>query len=259
MTDHPIYFLWATPRSTSTAFEWMMRQRGDLACFHEPFGKAWYQGPEARAPRPAPVDRQRPEATFEKIWNDIQETAQKHPVFVKDMPHHTDHLWSDAFLDRITHSFLIRDPVKVLASLHRSYQKAGMEDGFEAHEISFGPQQQLFDLLCSRGTMPPVLDSDDMLEDPDTMVRIYCEAINIPFIRSALSWEPGARDEVLWFDGNDDIWHASLRDSDGLKPIPRKHTDPSELPMNLKSHYETFIGHYNCLYAHRLRPTKVIS
>ncbi len=38
---HDIIVLWATPRSTSTAFEWMMRMRGDLACFHEPFGEAW--------------------------------------------------------------------------------------------------------------------------------------------------------------------------------------------------------------------------
>ena len=41
---NPVYVLWATPRSTSTAFEWMMRTRGDMACFHEPFGEAWYQG-----------------------------------------------------------------------------------------------------------------------------------------------------------------------------------------------------------------------
>ncbi|SLN72080.1 hypothetical protein ROA7450_03982 [Roseovarius albus] len=258
MSGYPIYFLWATPRSTSTAFEWMMRQRGDLACFHEPFGMAWYQGPEARAPRPAPQDRLRPEATFEKIWNDIQEAAEKRPVFVKDMPHHTDHMWDDAFLDRITHSFLIRDPAKVLASLHRSYQKAGMDEGFETNEISFEPQQALFDQLCQRGcNTPPVLDSDDLLEDPDTMVRTYCEALGIPFIREALSWEPGARDDVLWYDGNDEIWHASLRDSDGLKPIPRKHVDPANLPPSLSGHFEKFMGHFGVLHAHRLRPEMV--
>jgi len=99
MTGYPIYFLWATPRSTSTAFEWMMRQRGDLSCFHEPFGMAWYQGPDARAPRPAPKDRLRPNATFENIWQDIQQAAEHKPVFVKDMHYHTDHLWTDSFLD----------------------------------------------------------------------------------------------------------------------------------------------------------------
>ena len=258
MSGHPIYFIWATPRSTSTAFEWMMRQRGDLACFHEPFGMAWYQGPEARAPRPATAGKQRPEATFEKIWTDILAAAERRPVFVKDMPHHTDHMWDDAFLDRINHSFLIRDPAKVLASLHRSYQKAGIEDGFEAHEISFGPQQALFELLRRRmGQAPPVLDSDDLLEDPATMVRIYCEAIGIRFIADALSWEPGARNEVLWYDENDDVWHASLRDSDGLKPIPRNPVEPAHLPANLSGHYEKFMAHYSALHAYRLRPALV--
>ena len=46
-----IYILWANPRSTSTAFEWMMRQRGDLECFHEPYGEVWYQGDEPLWPR----------------------------------------------------------------------------------------------------------------------------------------------------------------------------------------------------------------
>ena len=46
-----IVALWAVPRSTSTAFEWMMRQRGDLDCLHEPFGEAWYQGEAPLWPR----------------------------------------------------------------------------------------------------------------------------------------------------------------------------------------------------------------
>lgn len=231
----------------------MMRQRGDLACFHEPFGMAWYQGPEARAPRAPATECQRPTATFEKIWTDILEAAEQRPVFVKDMPHHTDHLWDDAFLDRITHSFLIRDPAKVLASLHRSYQKAGISEGFEAHEISFGPQCALFERLADRyGTSPPVMDSDDLLEDPESMVQRYCNAIDIPFVAEALTWSPGARDDVLWYDGNDEIWHASLRDSDGLKPIPRKHVDPADLPKNLSRHYETFMKNYTVLHRHRL-------
>jgi len=254
MADHPIIFLWATPRSTSTAFEWMMRQRGDLTCFHEPFGMAWYQGPEARAPRPVPDDQKRPEARFERIWNDILEAAQKRPVFIKDMPHHTDHLREDGFLNRITHSFLIRDPAKVLASLHRSYQKLGTFEGFEPHEISFGLQEALFNQITKRdGHPPPVLDSDDLLGNPSKMVEAYCEAMGLSFIQEALSWEPGSRDEVLWFEKNEEIWHASLRDSDGLKPIPRKYVDPTSLPENLSCHYDQFLGHYRALYPHRLK------
>ncbi len=255
MSDHPIYCLWATPRSTSTAFEWMMRQRGDLTCFHEPFGMAWYQGPDARAPRPAPPERRRPEATFEKIWDDILQAAQKAPVFMKDMPHHTDHMWSDDFLDRITHSFVIREPAKVLLSLHRSYEKAGMEEGFEPNEVSFGAQQKLFELLLERtGEKVPIIDSDDLLEDPHKMVQAYCEAMGLSFIPEALSWEPGARDEVLWYDGNDEVWHASLRDSDGLKAMSRKTVNPADLPAYVAQHHDEFRSHYDVLHANRLKP-----
>ena len=261
MSGYPIYFLWATPRSTSTAFEWMMRQRGDLTCFHEPFGIAWYKGPEARAPRPPTPATRQPNATFERIWDDILEAAEKQPVFVKDMPHHTTHLWTKAFLDRISHSFLIRDPAKVLSSLHNSYQKAGLKSGFEPEEISFGPQNELFDQLVGRsGVYPTVIDSDDLLEDPDTMVRMYCEAIGIPFIAEALHWEKGSRTEVLWYDNNEEIWHASLRESDGLRPMPRKFVEPGNLPDNLSKYHGMFFANYSALYPYRLRnPNKVLA
>jgi len=254
MTPHPIFVLWATPRSTSTAFEWMMRMRGDLICFHEPFGEAWYQGPEARAPRRVPADRYKPDVTFASVWQRMQLAAERQPVFSKDMPHHADHLWTDTFLDRISHSFLIRHPAKVLASLSRSYEKAGMKDGFVPHEISFVAQYRLFHLLADRtGTPPVVIDSDDLLTNPPAMVKAYCEAIGIPYMAEALNWEPGARDEVLWYDGNDDIWHASLRDSDGLKPQPLQPVDAGKLPGNLRGHYDSFMRCYESLREHRLR------
>ncbi|MEM7800727.1 MAG: hypothetical protein AAF633_16160 [Chloroflexota bacterium] len=44
------------------------------------------------------------------------------------------------------------------------------------------------------------IDSDDLLEDPHSMVEIYCNAVGIPYMKKALSWEPGARDEVSWWD-----------------------------------------------------------
>ena len=250
---HPIHVLWATPRSTSTAFEWMMRMRGDMACFHEPFGEPWYQGDDARCPRPVPEDKRKPGLTFASVWVRMKDAAKNKPVFSKDMPHHTDHLWDDAFLDAINHSFLIRDPAKVLASLQRSYEKAGMSEGFEPNEVSFEAQHRLFDILFERDGKPPVvIDSDDLLSDPPKMVETYCAAIGVPFVPDALSWEPGSRGDVLWYDGDDSVWHASLRDSDGLKAQPAKTADVSKLPQILQDQYEMFMPHYQHLYEHRI-------
>ena len=231
-----------------------MRMRGDMACFHEPFGEAWYQGPEARTPRPAPPENRKADLTFQAVIDRLLAAAEKHPVFLKDMPHHCDHLWTDEFLKLFNHSFLIRDPAKVLASLHKSYQKAGRTDGgFQAKEISFGPQHQLFNLLIEKTDQTPVvIDSDDMLSDPPVMVKAYCEAIGIPFVEEALSWEPGSRSEVLWYDGDDSIWHESLKNSDGLKAQPRKEVEVSLLPDQLKDYYTEFKHHYRALHSHRI-------
>ena len=39
---NPVIFLWAHPRSMSTAIERIMRERGDLECLHEPFLHYYY-------------------------------------------------------------------------------------------------------------------------------------------------------------------------------------------------------------------------
>ena len=252
---NPIYVLWATPRSTSTAFEWMMRMRGDMACFHEPFGEAWYQGDDARAPRLTADSPRKPGLNYDVVLDRMQAAAAKRPVFSKDMPQFTDHLWRDDFLDNFEHSFLIRDPAKVLASLQRSWAKLNDDQGFTRNEIGFDEQRALFDLLHGKHGRPPVvIDSDDLLADPPTMVARYCEAIGIPFIAEALSWEPGSRNEVLWYDGDDSIWHESLKNSDGLKAQPRKQVDIADLPARLQDLYHDFLPHYRHLHAHRLQP-----
>jgi hypothetical protein len=252
---NPIYVLWATPRSTSTAFEWMIRMRGDLVCFHEPFGEAWYQGDDARAPRLNADSPRKPGLNFDVVLSRLQAAARSRSVFSKDMPQFTDHLWRDDFLDRFEHSFLIRDPAKVLASLYHSWVKSGNDDGFTRNEIGFDEQRALFDRLHDRHQHAPVvIDSDDLLEDPPAMVAKYCDAIGIPFIAEALSWEPGSRSEVLWYDGNDSIWHENLKNSDGLKAQPRKHIDIDDLPPRLQSLYQDFLPHNHPQHAHRLRP-----
>jgi len=243
---HKILALWAVPRSTSTAFEWMMRQRGDMQCFHEPFGEAWYQGEQPLWPRFKPGDKRTPGLTLESVWQTLQKTAASGPVFSKDFPHYIDHMWSDEMLERFTHSFLIRDPAKTITSMYDKWP------GFHEKEVGFAEQRELFDRLCDKtGTAPPVLDSDDLLENPHAMVKAWCEAVDIPFLPEALSWQPGARDEVSWWDGGS--FHANLRNSDGLKPQKRKYIQIEDAPDRVKEIHDIALPHYRHLYDHRLR------
>ena len=242
---HKILALWATPRSTSTAFEWMMRMRGDMTCFHEPFGEPWYQGEEPIWPRLKPDSPRTPGLTFESVWDKLRGAAAKGPVFTKDFPHYVEHMWTNEFLSHFNHSFLIRDPAKVATSMFQHWPD------FVLKEIAFVEQRQLFDRLSDTlGKVPPVIDSDDLLENPHAIVEAYCNAVGIPYIAEALSWDPGARDEVSWYDGGS--WHQNLRESDGLKPQPRKYIDMSEAPDRVKAIHAIILPHYEHLHAHRL-------
>ena len=240
-----ILALWATPRSTSTAFEWMMRMRGDMTCFHEPFGEAWYQGEDARWPRIKPDSPRTAGLTFDSVWQTLILAAQKGPTFSKDFPHYIEHLWTDDFLEYFNHSFLIRDPAKVTTSMYKHWPD------FVLKEAAFVEQRALFDRLCDKnGSAPPVIDSDDLLEKPHGIVEAYCNATGIPFIAEALSWESGDREEVGWYDGGS--WHDNLRDSAGLKPQARKYIDISDAPARVQEIYATCLPHYEQLYQYRL-------
>ncbi len=229
-----ILAVWAVPRSTSTAFEWMMRQREDMTCFHEPFGEAWYQGEAPLWPR---------------LTKDSLKvtglTLGKEAVFIKDFPHYITSIIDNNFLDLFNHSFLIRDPAKTITSIYSKWPD------FHQDEVGFKEQRKLFDTICDQsGTAPPVLDSDDLLENPYVAVERWCDAVGIAFVPQALSWAPGARDEVSWWDGGS--FHANLRDSDGLKPQERKYIDISKAPDRVKRIYEQVLPHYEYLYSHRL-------
>ena len=96
-----------------------------------------------------------------------------------------------------------------------------------------------------------MLDSDDLLADPARMVEAYCDAVGLRFIPGALRWEPGARDEVSWWDSGS--FHENLRNSDGLKPQRTRHVDIAKAPDRVRAAYDEVIAHYEHMHAHRLR------
>ncbi|MEM9844999.1 MAG: sulfotransferase family protein [Pseudomonadota bacterium] len=245
---HKIIALWAVPRSTSTAFEWMMRQRGDLDCLHEPFGEAWYQGEAPLWHRFKPGEITTPGLTLDSVWDDIRARAAKGPVFIKDFPHYISHMWDAEFLSHFTHAFLIRDPAKTITSM------ADKWPDFHEGEVGFPEQRALFDLLWAlNGTPAPVIDSDDLLERPAEMTRAFCEAVDIPFIEDALTWEPGGDPSAhSWWDGGS--FHANLAASTGLTPQKRRYVALEDLPPRVAQINRRMRPHYERLYKHRIVP-----
>ena len=222
-----------------------MRMRGDFVCLHEPFGPAYYRGEDRRTTRPDenPPD---PGRTYASTWREIKAARASGRVFSKDFPNYIMHIADDVFLDHFQHTFLIRDPAKVLASMYNQW------DEFTMDEAAFESLHRMFDLVVERyDDIPPVIDSDDLLADAAGMVRSYCDAVGIDFIPAALEWEQGERAEVRWYGGE---WHDSLQSSTGLQRQNTQYRAGIEDVAFLQEMYARCKPHYDALAAHKLRP-----
>nr|MDJ0639626.1 sulfotransferase family protein [Paracoccaceae bacterium] len=150
-------------------------------------------------------------------------------------------------LAHFTHAFLIRDPAKTLTSIHDKWPD------FHEGEVGFPEQRALFDLLLAlHGKPPPVIDSDDLLEQPHKVTQAFCDAVGIPFVAEALTWVPGGDPSAhSWWDGGS--FHANLANSTGLTPQPRRYVALEDLPQRVKQVHRRMKPHYDRVHAHRIR------
>jgi len=242
--------LWATPRSTSTAFERVMSNRGDLACFHEPYSEAYYYGEDRRNDRYFNADSSLETCsglTFANVHNRLIETTYANMVFIKDFAYSIMHMADDSFLDSFTHTFLIRDPEKVLVSMHARWPDVTLP------EIGFEELHTLYRRVADhQGSPPVVIDSDELLSDPEVGMKIYCDAVGMPFIASAMTWEK--RDDNPTWNSDDHGFHDSLKASTGLKPQKRDYP-PLESSDDMMRLYNASKPHYDALFEKRIKIT----
>ncbi|MEO1059709.1 MAG: sulfotransferase family protein [Actinomycetota bacterium] len=198
--------LWATPRTVSTAFERMMIERGDFLVLDEPWSRAYYLGPEQRSTR-FPISF--PESTYAAVESGVLALAREQHVFVKDMAYHVAPAISDDALASMRHTFLVRDPLAALTSLHKQWPD------FTVDEAGYRAQRALFERVTAlQGEPPPVIDSDVLRADPSGIIDTWCSRIGIDHLPHALRWSPGMRDEwPLWRD-----WYENAARSTGFAP-----------------------------------------
>ena len=88
------------------------------------------------------------------------------------MTHHLLPQMERDWLGALNHCFLIRDPGEVITSYLKKNHDPTVED------LGFVQQEEIFDWAQKHtGTMPPVLDARDVLNDPEGMLRRLCGAL----------------------------------------------------------------------------------
>ena len=159
------------------------------------------------------------------------------------------HMADDAFLDAHTHGFLIRDPDKVITSMHSRWPDLSLS------ELGFDDLHTLFKRVADReGKAPLVIDSDELLTRPEAGIQAYCSAMGIPYIAEATRWEDkqqeNARKNPTW-NKDEHGFHDSLKSSKGLERQARSYP-PLESSPDMMRLYDASKPHYDALYGYRV-------
>jgi len=215
--------MWSGPRNLSTAMMVSFAQRQDCAVVDEPFYAAYLHSTGLKHPMYREI--------IESGDTDYRSVAKmcvgaapngKRVFYQKQMTHHMisgcDHQW----MAKVTNVFLIRDPLRVIASYNIKRENPNLAD------IGVAEQLAIFERVCDiTGEIPVVIDSADILADPARMLDKLCGALGIPFDKNMLTWAAGPKQyDGVWASH----WYESVWKSTGFAtPNSESPTIPESL------------------------------
>lgn len=171
----------------------------------------------------------------------LREQAEQPSVrlFCKHMAHHLVEIDLD-FLNQTSNVFLIRDPREMLPSLVIQLP------GVRLADTSLKQQWQLFSALRDTGQTPMILDSRELLLDPEGVLMQLCRHLRLDFDPAMLRWEPGPiAADGIWAPH----WYEAVHRSTGFAPYSKK----DHFPAELEALYEDCKPWYDKLFEHALK------
>ena len=205
--------MWSGPRTLSTATMRAWENRADTVVVDEPLYAYYLHTTGLDHPGRDEVIASQP-TDWRTVVQDLTSAPLPDGVSISYQKHMTHHVLPEVDLDAFTglrHAFLIRDPRRLLASYAKVREAPTLDD--------LGLRQQV---ALHRRFGGPVVDSDDLLRDPERTLRALCDALEVPFDPAMLSWPAGPRDtDGVWAPH----WYAGVEASTGFGPYRESAAD----------------------------------
>ena len=193
--------MWSGPRTVSTALMRAWENRPDTVVADEPLYAFYLDRTGLDHPGREEVIASQP-----TDWRVVLGQLTRAPLpsgigisYAKHMTHHLLPEVNRAALAPLRHAHLIRDPRELLASYARVRAEPSLAD------LGIRQQAEIFETFGG-----PVVDSRDLLADPEGILRALCRALDVPFDDRMLSWPAGPRaSDGVWAPYWYDRVHAS--------------------------------------------------
>jgi hypothetical protein len=230
-----------------------MARRDILESVHEPFGDAFYYGPERLSERFSNDAATRESSgfsskTYKDVLNEVMDAGKDGKrIFIKDMAYYlmapddkptkvAPSLGEEEpgnptvlpleVLKQFQFTFLIRHPRRAIPSYYRCTvppldEVTGFYD-FMPNEAGYKELVRFFDYLIKENIVDKdnlvVIDADDLLDNPEKTIRLYCEKTGIDFKPEMLEWNEEDCDYATAAFQKWNGWHNDAIKSSALRP-----------------------------------------
>ena len=210
---------WSGPRNISTALMYSFRERVDTTVVDEPFYAHYLRVSGRKHPGYQEVLNSQDQYSEQVIENVIQSEYTTPVVFFKQMCHHLVEI-DLSFFNNCSNILLIREPSLVIRSHAKNVPDLKVSD------IGLDVQNSLLNRIIESGAVPIVVDSANLLMNPEAILKELCQHLGIAFDTSMLSWESGPKPEDgvgarHWYKNTHESSAFSNKES-SRDPMPEK-------------------------------------
>ena len=240
-------------------------QLNGIEVIHEPFALAYYFGRERLSTRYEDQECPPGMPTFDDVTarildSDLDGDLETDGVFVKDMAYCIKGKVEETIdaLQECSHSFLIRHPARAIPSLYNASTSGDTTgwDHFDPAEAGFAELREVYEHVCATtSSEPSVIDADDLLMHPETVLEAYCESVGLTYQSGLSKWNPCSHPEWKHWKG----WHDTVAASTGI--IPKESVDGkiplpdnSGAPQAVLEAIQTSLEDYEHLHRKRIVP-----
>ena len=227
---------WSGPRNISTALMRSWSSRSDTAVIDEPFYAYYLKEKQLKHPMYKEILNTystKYENIVKYLITDIPKN--KKIWYQKHMAHHLINLDNIDWIKKFENCFLIRHPKEVINSYIAKNQL------YNVKELGYPQQYEIVKFLRKSGKSFIIIDSKDILTNPENALSKWCEKININFEKSMLNWEKGnhSTDGIWWKH-----WYENVIQSTSFQDFKKKDIS---IENKYDSIYNESMNYYNYL------------
>ncbi len=227
---------WSGPRNISTALMRSWSSRKDTAVIDEPFYAYYLKQKGLEHPMHKEILKNYSINYEDIVGKLISDIPQKKKIwYQKHMSHHLIDFKNIDWIKKFENCILIRQPNEVINSYTEKNKLYSIE------ELGYPQQYKIVKFLQKSDKSFIVIDSSDLLKNPENALSKWCKKININFDKSMLSWEKGNHpNDGIWWKH----WYENVIESTGFQKLKKRDIS---IESKYDSIYNEAMKYYNYL------------